>query len=272
VPIRRAVPLICLTALVATGIALPTAAAAAASPPSRLTAQHRLSPGQQLQSADGAYRASVGASGRLVVRTRAGSVRWSSPAAGRGAYAYLGSAGNLSLRTGTTIRWQSDTAGAGRSTVLTLRDDGVLALTAGPLLVWSTRQPNACPRTRGATFDVDISEQLARMCDDGHQLRETPVTTGASAHGDATPTGTWHVYAKQRNTTLYPSGGGAYPVRYWVPYNGAYGVHDSSWQNFAYGSSLYRTRGSHGCTHVPLTAMTWFFGWVRVGTTVHVHH
>lgn len=71
---------------------------------------------------------------------------------------------------------------------------------------------------------------------------------------------------------LYPSTGGSYPVRYWVPYHGAYGIHDSSWQTFPYGSQRYRTDGSHGCTHVPLATMAWFYSWVRVGTPVDIIH
>ena len=48
-------------------------------------------------------------------------------------------------------------------------------------------------------------------------------------------------------------------------------MHDSPWQNFAYGSALYKTRGSHGCTHVPGAMMAWFYSWARVGTRVMIH-
>ena len=55
------------------------------------------------------------------------------------------------------------------------------------------------------------------MCEGHSQVLVTPVTTGASNLGDGTPTGTWRVYAKVSPTTLYPAGGGAYPVKYWMP-------------------------------------------------------
>jgi hypothetical protein len=61
--------------------------------------------------------------------------------------------------------------------------------------------------------------------------------------------------AASPNTVLRPAAGGAYPVRYWVPYDGAYGIHDSSWQRFPYSCPLYRTQGSHGCVHLPGATM-----------------
>ena len=55
-----------------------------------------------------------------------------------------------------------------------------------------------------------------------------------------------------------------------MPYSGPYGLHDAPWQHFAFGSGLYRTRGSHGCVHVPAATVGYLYGWTRVGTTVHV--
>ncbi|SHG08364.1 L,D-transpeptidase catalytic domain [Jatrophihabitans endophyticus] len=133
------------------------------------------------------------------------------------------------------------------------------------------KKSRACPKLSGKTIDIDISRQLARMCASGRLVRTTRVTTGASAHGYATPRGTWRISAKQRDTTLHPAAGGAYPVKYWMPYDGAYGLHDSSWQTFAYGSQKYRTRGSHGCTHVPAKTMAWLYRWAPVGTRVRIH-
>jgi lipoprotein-anchoring transpeptidase ErfK/SrfK len=98
------------------------------------------------------------------------------------------------------------------------------------------------------------------------------VTSGATAVGDGTPTGSWTIYAKVRDTHLYPAGGGVYYVHYWMPYSGPYGLHDAPWQTFAYGSALYRTQGSHGCIHLPEATMKWFYAWAPVGTRVTVSH
>ena len=37
-----------------------------------------------------------------------------------------------------------------------------------------------------------------------------------------------------------------------------------------YGSPKYRTKGSHGCVHMPLPAMRFLYTWAEVGTTVRI--
>ncbi len=131
--------------------------------------------------------------------------------------------------------------------------------------------PNMCKsNTHRQHVIVSIGKQHAWMCNGAHQVYDSNVTTGASADGDGTPTGTWQVLAKQTNRWLTVLSGDSYFVKYWMPYDGPYGFHDASWQNFAYGSGKYRTDGSHGCVHFPLTAMKWVFTWAQVGTTVTV--
>jgi hypothetical protein len=271
---RRWINLVIAAGLVAGG-AVGAGTATAATPakkwPSTLRAQQHLRPGQRLESANGRFHAAVAPDGRLAVRTAASRLVWATPKTGAGASLYLATRGQLVLTVAGRTRWVSGTAGAGRAAALTMRGDGVLTLTVKGASVWSSAALNACPKTRGKTVVVDLSQQRARMCLSGEQARTTPVTTGATASGDGTPTGTWHVQARIRNTTLYPAAGGAYPVKYWMPYDGAYGLHDSSWQRFAYGSSLYRTRGSHGCVHFPGAMMSWLFGWAPVGTAVAIH-
>ncbi len=59
-------------------------------------------------------------------------------------------------------------------------------------------------------------------------------------------------------------------VRYWMPFDGDFGFHDSSWQTFPYGSPGYKANGSHGCIHLPLPEMRWFFNWSDTNTTVTI--
>ncbi len=252
---RPSAVLLTAAALLAGGLAVASPAAAAPAPRTIAT------------SPDGRYLARL-THGRLLVATKAGRTTWASTRTNTPATsAVLDRTGDLRLTDGRRTYWSSRTSGAGRST-LQLGNDGVLAVRASRLLVWSSRTGNACPRTSGKTFVVDISSQFARMCTNGNQIRATYVTTGA--RGTATPTGRWRVYAKQRNATLRPSSGGAFKVKYWVPYYGGYGVHEAPWQTFAYGSAKYRTAGSHGCVRTPLQAVKFFYGWVRVGTRVVV--
>ncbi|HEY7046125.1 MAG TPA: L,D-transpeptidase [Jatrophihabitantaceae bacterium] len=117
---------------------------------------------------------------------------------------------------------------------------------------------------------VSISRQHAWVCAGARQIKDSPVTTGASASGDGTPTGTWHVQAKQTDRMLTVLSGESFHVDFWVPYDGVYGFHDASWQKFPYGSSQYRTDGSHGCVHFPHTIMAWLYNWVQVGATVTI--
>ena len=117
---------------------------------------------------------------------------------------------------------------------------------------------------------VSISQQHLWVCTGTTQVYDTAVTTGAyKVAGDETPTGTWKIYAKQTNR--YLSGPGyRYFVQYWIPFFGNYGFHDANWQTFPFGSPLYGTEGSHGCVHLPLTAVKWLFDWSSVGTTVMI--
>jgi hypothetical protein len=265
--LRRAV--LALTML--TGVLVPAAAAASSVVTVTSLGVHQpLHAGTRLVSPQARYYATVTSTGRLAVRTAANSTVWATPAtaAVAGAYAYIGARGNLVLAAAGQPLWSSRTSGSGPADTLTLTDAGTLRLAAGGLTVWTSRTGNLC---HASGVVVDLSRQLMAMCSSTAQLRVTPVTTGATAVGNGTPIGTWHVQAKVRDTTLYPASGGAYPVRYWVPYNAPYGLHDSSWQTFPYGSSRYRTDGSHGCVHVPLRAMTWLFGWLRIGTAVRIH-
>ena len=117
---------------------------------------------------------------------------------------------------------------------------------------------------------VNISQQHMWACDGTNIAYETAVTTGAyTIEGDATPTGTWHIYNKETN--LYLTGPGYKDfVQYWIPFYSDYGFHDASWQTFAFGGSEYSTQGSHGCVHLPTDAAAWLYNWAPIGTTVTI--
>ena len=136
----------------------------------------------------------------------------------------------------------------------------------------------ACVGTPAGTKHVyvSISEQHLWACTGTTLLTEAPVTTGASAltnvH-DATPTGTFAITGKIRNTVLAGSdvnGPWNDPVQYWMPFVGGDGFHDASWQTFPLGSPLYTTQGSHGCIHLSLATIATIFGWADVGTPVTI--
>jgi hypothetical protein len=239
--------------------------------PQRRPAEAVLVGAARLHSPDGRYLAGVSRTGRLFVQ-RAGHIVWSThgPRAQQ-ARLRLRPSGNLTLRSGRKLLWASGTAGS-HATRIILTNAGALVLRSAAGTVWSSAVGNRCRSgpASGRRVSVDLSEQFAWVCAGARQLLTTPVTSGATAHGMGTPTGTWHLQAKQRNRYLYPAAGGAYYVHYWLPYDGAYGLHDSSWQHFPYGSAKYRTRGSHGCIHMPRAAIAWLYAWAPIGTTVQI--
>jgi lipoprotein-anchoring transpeptidase ErfK/SrfK len=118
---------------------------------------------------------------------------------------------------------------------------------------------------------VSISRQHLWTCTGHHLVMSTPVTTGKTLPGDATPRGSFAVEDRVANTTLHPASGLVIPVAYWIPFDGnVYGFHNAPWQTMPYGSSDYRTEGSIGCVHVPLLALRELFNWVHEGATVRI--
>ena len=249
-------------------VGMPTAAAATPKAANVLRAGTGLTTGEYLRSADGAYTATVTRAGRLVVRHHGKQV-WATRTHGAHARLVLRKHGNLALVSGTRQLWVSNTAGSG-ATKLVMANDGSLSLRSSGGRVWSYRLGSKCGTAAGKRVVVDLSAQSALLCNGHQQQLVTPITSGASAYGNGTPTGTWYLQAKQRERYLYPAAGGAYYVHYWLPYDGAYGMHDSSWQNFPYGSARYRTEGSHGCVHFPRAAIAWMYVWAPIGTMVRI--
>ena len=254
-------------AAVGTGLLVMPVAAAATPARTVLRPGAVLGPGLVLRSPDGAYAAILGPRGHFVLR-HGRHVIWATRPTGRDPRLRLKRSGELAITSGRRTIWSTRTR---RATSLAVRDSGALVLRSPGGTVWSNRIHNRCSRgVPGKRVVIDISAQFARLCHGDRQVLATPITSGASAYGDGTPTGSWRVQSKQRERYLYPASGGAYYVHYWIPYDGAYGMHDSSWQHFRYGSPLYRTRGSHGCVHFPLAAIRWMFAWVRIGTLVRI--
>jgi hypothetical protein len=228
--------------------------------------------GDALRSPNRRFSAKVQRNGQLVVR-RGQHVRWHTRPTGRHARLVLRHGGNLVLFTRHRVLWASDTARSGARKVV-LGNDGLLAVRSPGGTAWTSRSGNACGHAPGSgkRVVVDIGHQVAKLCDNAQQVLTTLVTTGMSADGYGTPTGTWYLEGKYRDTWLYPASGGSYHVAFWMPYDGnVYGMHDANWQRIPFGSPKYRTRGSHGCVHFQRRAIAWMFRWAPIGTRVTIH-
>ena len=147
-------------------------------------------------------------------------------------------------------RWQRGTTSAVRVTRLKAQDVSSCAQNTNPQLIL-----------------VSLTKQHLWACEGSRQVNETPVTTGSTVDGNQTPVGSWRLQAKQRDRYLVGPGYRDY-VKYWMPYDGDFGLHDASWQTIPFGSQNYRVEGSHGCVHVPTPTMAWLYNWATVGQTV----
>jgi lipoprotein-anchoring transpeptidase ErfK/SrfK len=144
---------------------------------------------------------------------------------------------------------------------------------AAPVAKTAKPKPNPCRTNKHAQLVlVSITQQRLWMCARTTVVKETAVTTGASAIAyDSTPKGTFHIQGRNRNSVLTLNTGKQYNVKYWIPFSAPlYGFHDSSWQTFPYGSAKYRTQGSHGCVHMPLKAIAFLYSWAHIGATVTI--
>ncbi len=133
-------------------------------------------------------------------------------------------------------------------------------------------RPNPCSGNRAPQLvKVTLSVQHMWMCEHLRLVFSTPITSGIPGEYTSTPTGTFTVQALTRNTTLTLINGQTYDVKYWIPFQGPlFGFHDSSWQNFPFGSREYRTDGSHGCVHMPLKSIAFLYKWAAVGAKVRI--
>jgi lipoprotein-anchoring transpeptidase ErfK/SrfK len=264
--------LVLLTAAIALSAAsVGFAPAASATVPSSISAGHVLWAGSSLRSANGRYVLAMQTDGNLVVYSGSTAI-WTTHTIGSGGHLAILSNGNIAVYLGSHAAWSANTTYSGGHNTLTMQDDGVLTLRSGNGVVWSSKLGNGCgSNTYSHRMYVSISQQRGRACTAHQQLLITPLTTGMSAYGYGTPTGTYTINNKVRDTTLFPLVGGAYSVKYWMPYDGnIFGFHDASWQTIPFGSPLYTTQGSHGCIHLPGQAMYWFFAWAPVGTVVTI--
>jgi lipoprotein-anchoring transpeptidase ErfK/SrfK len=134
------------------------------------------------------------------------------------------------------------------------------------------RPVNHCRRNGDAQKAiVSLAAQHMWMCHRHRTVHDTAITSGMAGPYTHTPTGNYWIQGRNRNTTLTLNTGATYAVRYWIPFDAPlFGFHDSSWQHFPYGSPKYRTAGSHGCIHMPLRAIAWFYNWVARPTAVHI--
>ena len=120
--------------------------------------------------------------------------------------------------------------------------------------------------------EVSIAQQRIWYYKDGELLVSSNIVSGQRyKHG--TPRGRYRLqwkttdtYLKGRNDdgTKYSS-----HVNYWMPFNGAIGLHDANWRS-SFGGNIYTYNGSHGCVNLPYSTARIIYKNIKVGTLVIV--
>ena len=120
----------------------------------------------------------------------------------------------------------------------------------------------------GTYVEVSIAAQTMWYYKNGELIVTSPVVTGNPLRGNGTHTGVYSVKYKERNAVLR---GDNYetPVSFWMPFNGGEGLHDATWRG-AFGGSIYRGGGSHGCVNLPYKVAATLFENISPGTPVVV--
>ncbi len=137
----------------------------------------------------------------------------------------------------------------------------------------------------GKVIVVNLSQERLSAYDNGNLIFTSLVVSGRP--GLATPTGTYHVFAKLSPTTFYSPWPPSSPNYYAPTYinfalefrAGGYFLHDSWWHT-AYGPGtngwhydpVYGWQyGSHGCVSMSYSATKWLYYWAPIGTMVQIN-
>ena len=130
----------------------------------------------------------------------------------------------------------------------------------------------------GNTYvEVDLTNQYMYLFVNGSVVTSSPIVTGKPSEGSATPQGVYSIRYCKRNAVLRgpkkPDGTYEWesPVDFWMPFNGAIGLHDATWQS-SFGGNRYLTHGSHGCVNLPYNIAKTVFNNVSAGTPVVCHY
>lgn len=125
----------------------------------------------------------------------------------------------------------------------------------------------------GTWVEVSIDTQMMFMYVNNKLYVSTPVVTGNI--GDrSTSKGLHHVISKKSPARLHGSYGGSSwdtTVNYWLGFTSdGQGIHDATWRS-AFGGSIYKGNGSHGCVNTPLGAVAKIYSKAYVGMPVIVY-
>ena len=163
--------------------------------------------------------------------------------------------------------WESDAEKEGEELIALIREGAV-----------TERQPVSKTKdyvffdgTIGDSYaEVDLTNQHMYFYYQGELLLETDFVSGDVASGHSTPEGIYAVTYKQKDRILRGPDYESF-VHYWMPFYGGYGLHDAMWRK-AFGGTIYKNNGSHGCVNLPLKKAEQIYKCVETGFPVVCYH
>ena len=130
----------------------------------------------------------------------------------------------------------------------------------------------------GLTYiEADLTAQHVWCYVDGKLVMESDCVSGNMSDGHETPAGVFSIIFAQKNATLrgVMQKDGEYEyetkVKYWMPFYEDCGFHDAWWRP-AFGGSIYKTDGSHGCINLPPEAAEQLFSYCEEKMPVVVYY
>ena len=131
----------------------------------------------------------------------------------------------------------------------------------------------------GDTYvEIDLSKQHLWHYKNGKKAFECDIVSGQTTSAARTTLpGVYKLWYKARNYTMKGSNneGDKWEVKcsYWnrVAIVGV-GLHDSQWRGSAFGGSIYKYNGSHGCINMPLSGAKYIYEKVAKGTPVVMYY
>ena len=121
----------------------------------------------------------------------------------------------------------------------------------------------------GNYCEVDLTNQMVYVYNNGSCVVSTPVVTGCVAKGYRTPTGVYSIFSMDKDRYLNGPGYKTW-VNFFLPFNGGVGFHDAGWRS-SFGGNIYLYNGSHGCINMPYSEVKKLYNNVSLGTKVIVY-
>lgn len=114
--------------------------------------------------------------------------------------------------------------------------------------------------------EIDLGHQHLYLYIEGELVLETDFVSGCMATGNGTPSGIYDLEYRTKDVILRGPTWESH-VNFWMPFNGAVGMHDATWRK-EFGGDIYLQNGSHGCVNLPYNMAKQIYNYVYAGIPV----